>query len=314
MPLRLGANAWFGEDSGARVALALRPRPRTFLAHQAIKVAEKWLDRRLLAVDYPPRHLTPRYGHGRPPHPRLHELIAAEDDRYRKNLKAIGGYEPDLRRIASSSDDPDAPQWRNRWLPAIDAAAIYGFLRERAPRSYIEVGAGMSTRFARRAVDDGGLSTRITSIDPLPRSDVDHLCDRRIDLPLEEVDPIVFEKLREGDVLFMDGSHRALMNSDATVFFLDVLPSLPSDVLVGVHDVLLPDDYLPMWVGYHWSEQYLMAAYLLAEGDKVQLELASRWVTEYSDAHEILAPLLGAPELERADHWGFALWLTTTDR
>ena len=91
----------------------------------------------------------------------------------------------------------------------------------------------------------------------------------------------MFDELTAGDVVFMDGSHRVFENSDATVFFLDVLPSLPSGVLVGIHDILLPDDYLPMWTGYHWSEQYLMAAHLLAEGEKIQLELACSYITEH---------------------------------
>lgn len=47
------------------------------------------------------------------------------------------------------------------------------------------------------------------------------------------------------DVVFLDGSHRVFMNNDASVFFLDGLPRLPPGVLVGVHDIFLPEDYGP---------------------------------------------------------------------
>ena len=62
-------------------------------------------------------------------------------------------------------------------------------------------------------------------------------------IALERADLSVFEELSEGDIVFLDGSHRTFMNSDATVFFLEVLPALPAGVLVGVHDIFLPYDY-----------------------------------------------------------------------
>ena len=48
-------------------------------------------------------------------------------------------------------------------------------------------------------------------------------------------------------MVFFDGSHRTFMNSDATVFFLEVLPTLPAGTLVGIHDIYLPDDYPADW-------------------------------------------------------------------
>ena len=162
-------------------------------------------------------------------------------------------------------------------------AALYGFLREREPRQYVEIGSGVSTLCARRAIQDGGLATRITSIDPQPRADVDAACDHVIRAPLEQVDLGLFDDLGEGDIVFMDGSHHALANSDTVAFFLDVLPALPDGVLVGVHDILLPDDYPPEWADFHWSEQYLVAAYLLARGDQVRVELPCSYVHAHSE-------------------------------
>ena len=292
----------------------LRAKLRQFLGRELIRVAQRVTRRWLLPVDFVPREFRPRWGYGRPPHARLTEILARDEDAYRANLETIVSYHDDMSRIDRRLEAASEPWWLSAWLPGLDAAALYAFVRARAPRMYMEVGSGMSTLFARRAIRDGSLETRITSVDPEPREDVSAVTDRLLREPLETLDLSLFSELREGDILFMDGSHRVLTNSDATVFFLEVLPELPAGVLVGVHDILLPDDYLPMWTEFYWSEQYLMGAWLLAEGSKVQLELAARYVTAYSELREIVAPLWEAPNLAEVDRRGFALWMTTTGR
>ena len=73
-----------------------------------------------------------------------------------------------------------------------------------------------------------------------------------------------------GDVLLIDSSHYALQGSDVVAFFLDVLPTLPAAVLVGIHDVFLPDDY-PWWLSRWYAEQYLLATWLLGAAGRVGL-------------------------------------------
>ncbi len=79
--------------------------------------------------------------------------------------------------------------------------------------------------------------------------------------------------------MFVDGSHRVFTGSDATVFVLDLLPALAPGVLVGVHDVYLPDDYPPEVANRHYSEQYLLAALLLGQPAWLGLVLAAHFVT-----------------------------------
>ena len=54
----------------------------------------------------------------------------------------------------------------------------------RHAKRLVEVGSGYSTKFARRAIDDHSLRSRITSIDPAPRAEIDGLCDSVIRGPL----------------------------------------------------------------------------------------------------------------------------------
>lgn len=82
-----------------------------------------------------------------------------------------------------------------------------------------------------------------------------------------------------GDIVFLDGSHRVGMGSDVTLFFLEVLPRLAPGVLVHIHDIYLPNDYPPELVGRNYSEQYMLAAVLLAAGSRYLIELPAFYVT-----------------------------------
>ena len=295
------------------MALFRRPKPRTFLARQAVRVAEHWTGNTMLPINYPPQQRGPRYGHGRPPHAGLLALLGEGHDLYAQNLQAIAGHGGDLADLPLGPQ-PNGLAWLNAWFPPLDMAALYGFVRDRRPRRYLEVGSGISTLCARRAISDGGLPTQVISIDPEPRAEVDAVCDQVVRRPLESVAHDVFDQLEAGDIVFMDGSHRVLANSDTVAFFLDVLPELPDGVLVGVHDILLPDDYLPEWADFHWSEQYLVAAYLLARGDQVRVELPCWYVHAHTDLSAILDPVWSTPDLEALTHAGVTLWMTTTGR
>ena len=212
------------------------------------------------------------------------------------------------------TQDPHEPSWANDWLPALDGAAIYAFIRSRAPALYVEIGSGISTKFAARARRDGQLETRIVSIDPQPRADVEALCDRALRMPLEAADLSVFDELSDGDVLFLDGSHRTFMNSDATVFFLEVLPQLAGGVLVGVHDVFLPYDYPAEFADRYYSEQYLLAAHLLAGNQALEPVLADLLRESRSRARIARRALWSDRRLDGIEPHGHAFWLRTHAR
>lgn len=257
----------------------------------------------------PPRVAEPRWGHGKPLHAGLLEIISAGRPSYEAFVASLVELSEDLAAIPVQQIGDVEPCWRNPWLPALDTAALYGFLRTRQPGRYVEVGSGFSTRVAARAVRDGGLATTLTSIDPSPRAVIDELCDVVVRSPMEDVPLSFWQELSPGDMVFVDNSHRALMHSDATVFFLEVLPNLPSGVLVGIHDVLLPADYHPAWGDYLFSEQYLLAAYLLAGASWLRPAFASYWASELSDVTAPLAPLFDGLAEPRLNRRGWSFWL-----
>jgi hypothetical protein len=216
-------------------------------------------------LDYP-INPTPRWGHGSPLHDGIAARLARTRARYVEMLERLAQYQSALYDIPLTAEPASAssPSWINRFMEGLDAIALSCILLDRKPSRYVEIGSGNSTKFARHAIERGGLATSITSIDPQPRAEIDSLCDRFVRATLEDSDLSLFEELRAGDLLFYDGSHRVFTNSDATVFFLEVLPRLPAGVLVHIHDIFLPSDYPPEWNARLYSEQYLLAAMLLS--------------------------------------------------
>jgi hypothetical protein len=285
----------------------IRYRIRKAAAEVALKRAGAVLDKTVLTLDYPPNaQNVPRYAK---PLQSLVERIAAGDHRYSEVLAAIGGYAEDLGRIEHRDDDPLSPSWINGFLPGLDSAAIYAFLRDRDPARYVEIGSGNSTMFAARARADGGLATHFTSVDPFPRAEIDTLCDEVIRLPFEQVDQTVFRGLTAGDIVFMDGSHRVFMNNDVVAFFLETLPNLPSGVLVGIHDVYLPFDYPSEIAHRYYSEQYMLAAYLLGR-PPLDIVLPAHYAFTALRA-EVEALWTASPRFEGIERHGVAFWLET---
>jgi hypothetical protein len=205
------------------------------------------------------------------------------------------------------------PCWENDWWGTVDALVQVAALRARNPALYVEIGSGFSTVFARRAITDFGLRTRIVSIDPSPRREVDDICDEVIRRPLQGLSAPVLERLTPGDVMLVDGSHVALMNSDATVFFLEMLPRLPEGVLVGIDDVFLPWDYPPSWAGRLYGEQYLLAAFLLGGAAGFTVRFPGWWVVQRSSLAERLEPLWPVVENRFGRH-STSFWLERVSR
>lgn len=260
-----------------------------------------------IQLNYPPEPVH-RYGHGKPPNAAMLALYQSKEAPQRAFGRAMVRHAPSFLGIASHEHEaaPGEPHWLQRWFPPLDGMSLMTALIEQRARTYVEIGSGNSTAFARWAINAHGLGTRVVSIDPAPRAGIDSICDELHRQPLETVDQGVFGSLRAGDVVFLDGSHRVLQNSDVVVFFLEVLPTLPAGVLVGVHDIFWPNDYPPNWVGRYYSEQYLLGAYMLGLGERLDLVYAMQYAARW-DREDVAAVFRDRPEVcERLG--GGAVW------
>lgn len=203
-----------------------------------------------------------------------------------------------------------ADWWPNDFLPALDAATLYHYVTARKPTNYLEIGSGVSTKFARRAIQDSNLHSLITSIDPAPRVDIDKFCDKIIRQPVENTSLNVFAALQSGDILFVDNSHQSFQNSDVTVFFLDILPNLSPGILVGIHDITLPDDYPPSYAHNYYNEQYLLAAWLLGGSQGIEITLPNWYASKTQELSQIIAPIFSQSQFNQVDTHGSIFWFT----
>ncbi len=251
----------------------------------------------------------PRYS-VKAPNKHLYDIISKQKITYLETIKEMHRYENNFKLINTQPiKNCTEPNWDNDWIPVVDGMVLYHFLVKNNPRRYIEVGSGNSTKFARKAIKDHALQTKIISIDPYPRADIDAICDQVIREKLENVNLSVFASLGNKDVLFIDNSHRMFMNSDATVTFLDILPMLANGVLVQFHDICLPYDYPEEWINRYYSEQYGLACYLLGQGKFLEIVFPCKFVVCDDELAPMLDDLCNMSGLATVQRNGCSFWL-----
>jgi hypothetical protein len=253
---------------------------------------------------------TMRHGAGRPPHPELTGILEGGRARYADLIADMAALQADFAEVPlGGTYESHDPFWFNVWFPALDAMALTAMLKRHNPGRFVEIGSGVSTKFARRAISRYGLKTKLVSIDPEPRNAVDQLCDQVIRKPLEQCDPGMFPALEAGDILFLDSSHRAFQGSDVTVFFTEILPRLKPGVIVQVHDIYLPDDYISGHLRQLWNEQYLLAAALLFGAERFEVLFPCWWAGHDPALREQARAAVCQGPLENVDLYGASFWM-----
>ena len=212
------------------------------------------------------------------PYPAAEARLAAATPGFLEVLDWIQALADDLKAIGRDPGDGQGPaaRWTQDWFPRLDAAAAYCLTRRLHPARIVEVGAGHSTRFFARAIADGGLETRLRTIDPAPRARLQGLAVEHRQSTLQAADPGTFAELAAGDFLSVDSSHIAMPGSDVDFLFGRVLPDLPAGALLHIHDIFLPDDYPADWAWRGYNEQLL--AMQLLDGDRWDVVFASHYV------------------------------------
>ena len=205
------------------------------------------------------------------------------------------------------------PAWVGVPYCAFDAVVLYSIIQKEKPMKYLEIGSGITTCFANKAIEDNGLETKIISIDPEPRAQIDDICNSVLRYGLETCDMEIFDSLESGDILFFDGSHRSFMNSDVTVFFIDVLPRIKPGVIIHIHDITLPYDYDKTFKNWYWNEAYLLAVYMMGNAARIHPIAPTAFICKsglFED--EISKPMIDLGEFN--DQWrgGGAMWFTHT--
>lgn len=255
-------------------------------------------------VDFKPRYTATS-------HRLLNELINRNRSEYERLLQASLQYCNVFHALNKMSEEKNAqlPVYNNNYLPGLDIVMLYTMLSQYKPATYVEVGSGNSTKVAYHAIKNEGLGTKIISMDPYPRAEIDALSNEIIRQPFERSNFDFLFQLKPNDILFIDNSHRILPNSDAMVFFMEVLPQLPSGVIVQVHDVYLPYDYPQDMCDRAYNEQYGLAFFLMANPARYHTIMPNYFVFADKELHSITKPIWNHPKLQDVEQHGGSYWI-----
>src|SRR5690554_1866841 len=257
--------------------------------------------------------MKPRYGYGLQPHTLLYEIVNKNRSEYERFLNEMLVHKSVFQSIKSAEVEKDVnqPAWNNGFLPGLDIISLYTLLNHFKPKNYIEIGSGNSTKVARKSISDNKLNTKITSIDPFPRANIDHLADEVIRQPLENIKDydFIINGLSANDILFIDNSHRVLPNSDATVCFLDLLPYLKKGVIVHIHDIYIPYDYPQFMCDRFYSEQYMLVAFILDNPDKYNPIFPGIFISEDKALSDIISTIWDHPNTRNVEKHGGSFWI-----
>jgi Methyltransferase domain len=263
-----------------------------------------------LFLDYKVNFM-PRYGHGKPAHKLLYEIINANRYSYKELLNEALKFKDIFQNIKKETKETDLinPTYNNSFLPGLDIIGIYIIIAKYKPSKYVEIGSGNSTKVAYKSITENNLSTEIISIDPNPRTEINKIPGIKIIRePFENTNFDFIFSLNENDILFIDNSHRILPNSDSMVFYLEVLPKLKKGVIVHIHDVYLPYDYPQIMCDRFYSEQYGLAMNLLANSKKYKPILPNYFISEDSELSSVINPIWDHSNVEGVERHGGSFW------
>jgi hypothetical protein len=151
-----------------------------------------------------------------------------------------------------------------------DALFCSAIMQHFRPRHVIEVGCGYSSALM-LDVNEFAMNSKTSFefIEPFPELFFKLRQKRDIrwrlhNASLQDVNPQIFERLGENDILFIDSTHVLKAGSDVFHLLFMVLPALRPGVLIHIHDVLWPFEYPEAWLqeGRAWNEAYALRAFL----------------------------------------------------
>ncbi|MCB2222181.1 MAG: class I SAM-dependent methyltransferase [Bacteroidetes bacterium] len=179
-------------------------------------------------------------------------------------------YNKELINIPEEKTAPNKYYYNNYSFLSGDGEYLYNIVRTFKPKKIIEIGSGYSTLMACKAIEKNekeakNYQCKVICVEPFEHPWLEEL-DVEVNRSLVEDLPLsFFESLEANDILFIDSSHMIKPQGDVLFLFLHVLPILKPGVIVHIHDIFTPKDYLDDWIlekNRFWNEQYLLEAFL----------------------------------------------------
>jgi hypothetical protein len=185
-------------------------------------------------------------------------------------LLATFSFSHELAQIPHEKPDTLGFYLNNVAFESGDAEYWYQLIRLIKPRKIFEVGSGNSTLMAIKAIrrtheEDSNYDCKHVCIEPYEMCWLEKTGVSVVRQKIEDLDVEFFSELEENDILFIDSSHIIRPQGDVLFEYLELLPTLKKGVIVHVHDIFSPKNYLRQWLVdevLFWNEQYLLEAFL----------------------------------------------------
>lgn len=229
------------------------------------------------------------------------------------NLLASFNFQDELRQYPLEKEPNKLSYYYNNpSFFAGDAEILHCMLRYFKPRRVIEIGSGNSTLMMLNAVhrnkhEDSNYTCNIQCIEPYEVPWLESAGVEVIRKMVQEIDLEFFQQLEENDILFIDSSHMIRPQGDVLFEYLELLPTLKKGVIIHIHDIFTPRDYLhENFEDYvvFLNEQYLVEAFL-SMNDSFEIISAVNYLKH--DHFEALAntcPILASnPDKEPRSIW-----------
>jgi predicted O-methyltransferase YrrM len=222
-------------------------------------------------------------------------------------------YEDEYRRVGAGRFGTDERSMLS--FAPFNALTLYAMIRHFRPKRVIEVGSGLSTKISAAALTRNqteGSPGTLTAIEPYPSAELQQGFSGLTHLVMKKVEDVpvqLFRELTTHDILFIDSSHTVKIFGDVNYLFFTVMPELQPGVLIHVHDIFFPLNYLP----HHffnlrnkqiWQEQYLLHAFLMYNSD-FRVLLSSSWLH-----YHFMAQLKEVLPWYHATRWPSSFWMT----
>lgn len=261
-----------------------------------------------------PAKTKPRYGHGKPPHQGLYNLINGKREEIKEWIVKAISFREELVKIKEtpSSYVSIEPFWKNKTLHGLDLVMFYTVLASTNPSKLIEFGSGITTKVTGRVKKDYNLHTELWTIDPKPRAEIEKISAKLMRQSFDRTDLAVFAELNAGDIISFSNSHRIFPGSDVTIFFLEVLPLLAVGVKVHFQHIYLPYDYPQEKCDKYYSEQYGLAAFLLSNPERYSPVIPSYFISQDPELEHLLTPFWEHLNRPAEDREGNSFWIEIT--
>jgi predicted O-methyltransferase YrrM len=179
-------------------------------------------------------------------------------------------FSEELKNFPLEKQKDEEYYYNNNMYESGDSEYLYNMVRLFKPKRIIEIGSGNSTLMVINAIQKNKTESDEYQCQHICIEPYEQPWLEKVDVELkrtkvEEIELSFFKNLEVDDILFIDSSHVIRPQGDVLFEILEILPILNSGVIIHIHDIFTPKDYLDEWIYKDkklWNEQYLLEAFL----------------------------------------------------